>query len=76
MNRKYIIPALLVICSSGAFAQTTSPNFDDVDSNNDGMLSQAELTTAGLNTSLANADTDKDGTLSRSEYEAGMRNSN
>ncbi len=76
MNRKYPLTVLLALSSSVALAQTpaASHKFEDVDTNKDAMVSQAELVNAGLNTSFGSLDTDRNGSLSKSEYDAGMKN--
>ena len=77
MNRKYLIPAMLALCSTGAFAQTatSSTKFVDVDADNDGAVTQSELTAAGSTVTLTSADADQNGTLSLTEYEAAVNQS-
>lgn len=75
MSRKYLIPALLALSSVGAFAEGSN-KFVDVDTDDDGAVSQAELAAAGLNSSLATADANADGSLSLTEYEASMKSHN
>lgn len=72
MSKKYLIPALLALSSVGAFAEVSN-KFVDVDADNDGTVTPAELDAAGLNSSLATADANADGSLSQTEYDASMK---
>ena len=72
MSRKYLIPALLALSSVGAYAEGSN-KFVDVDADNDGAVTQAELDAAGLNSSVVTADANADGSLSLTEYEASMK---
>lgn len=68
MNAKISVTLLALGFTGVALAQG-APSFEEVDQNADGMISQEEAATVeGLD--LATADTNQDGSLDRSEYEA------
>lgn len=74
MSRKYLVPAMLAIATGGFAQSSAAPTaFTDVDIDKDGVVTQAEVVTARSSIDLAKADKDKNGTLSRSEYDAGMK---
>jgi hypothetical protein len=59
-----------VLAISGVSLAST-PSFEDLDKNKDGMLSKSE-TSSVEELDFAKADTNKDGMLNRSEYEAAI----
>lgn len=70
MNRKILIPITFALFSGASLAQTSSsPSFDDLDTNSDGTLTQQELTTGASTVDFASADKDANGMLSRDEYD-------
>jgi hypothetical protein len=62
---------LLALGFAGAALAQDAPSFEEVDQNADGMISQEEAAAVeGLD--LATADTNQDGSLDRTEYEAAI----
>ncbi len=60
---------LVALGFSGAALAQGAPSFEEVDANQDGMISQEEASAVeGLD--FATADSNQDGQLDRSEYEA------
>lgn len=68
MNGKFLRALLIFGFASAAFAQSM-PAFEEVDTNDDGKISQEEAA-AIEGFDFATADTNQDGSLSREEYEA------
>ncbi len=68
--KRAMVTLLALGFSAIAFAQQSSaPPFEQVDTNNDGMISRAEAAKVeGLD--FSQADTNNDGHLSRQEYDA------
>ena len=67
LNSVVLVTSLAIAGSSFA----AEPEFDSVEANGDGMLSKVEASVVkGLD--FAEADTDKDGMLDRTEYEEAM----
>ncbi len=68
--KRVMVTLLALGFSAIAFAQQSSaPPFEQVDTNNDGMISRAEAAKVeGLD--FSQADTNNDGHLSRQEYDA------
>lgn len=61
--------ALIALGFAGTALAQGAPSFEEVDANMDGTISQDEAAVVeGLD--LATADTNQDGSLDRSEYEA------
>jgi hypothetical protein len=71
MNRKILIPITFAFFTGAGFAQTssTSPTFDDLDTNSDGTLTQQEITSGASTVDFTSADKDANGMLSRDEYD-------
>ena len=66
--KKISITLLALGFAGGAMAQD-APSFEEVDANQDGMISQEEAAAVeGLD--IATADSNQDGSLDRQEYEA------
>lgn len=66
--KKVLLPAALLALASG-FAWAQAPSFEEVDANQDGMISSEEAAMVeGLD--ISSADTDADGSLSMEEYQA------
>lgn len=66
---KYSLPALLVCGFAGTALAQGLPSFEEVDTNNDGQISQEEAAAIeGLD--FATADADQNGSLSIEEYNA------
>jgi hypothetical protein len=61
---KKLIPLILVLFGGAAIAA----DFSEVDTNQDGTISQEEAQAAGMD--LSTADTNQDGQLSQKEFEA------
>lgn len=76
MNKKYVISVVCVLCCSAALAQPSSSelgnssSFDYIDSNSDGLLDQGELKAGGQIYIFTDADKDRDGSVSPSEFDA------
>jgi hypothetical protein len=69
MTKRFCGLAVLASLAIAGAAYAAAPAFDDVDANNDGMLSKVEASVVkGLD--FAKADLDKDGMLDRAEYDA------
>ena len=66
---KKISVMLVDLGFSGAALAQGAPSFEEVDANQDGMISQEEAA-AVVGLDFATADTNQDGQLDRSEYEA------
>lgn len=68
--KKTLVSILLLGFAGGAMAQGL-PDFEEVDSNGDGTISEQEARAVeGLD--FATADTNQDGQLDRAEYAAAM----
>lgn len=66
---KYSLPALLIFGFAGTALAQGLPSFEEVDTNNDGQISQEEAAAIeGLD--FATADADQNGSLSIEEYNA------
>jgi len=66
---KYSLPALLIFGFAGTTLAQGLPSFEEVDTNNDGQISQEEAAAIeGLD--FATADADQNGSLSIEEYNA------
>ncbi len=85
MKKKIVIPLALAFCSTAALAQITptdpalnpSVRFEELDTNKDGLLNEAEWAIFGKTmTQLSEADKDKNGSVSRTEYEAASKMNN
>jgi hypothetical protein len=69
MSKRLCGMAVLASLALAGAAWAAAPEFDDVDANQDGMLSKIEASVVkGLD--FAKADLDKDGMLDRAEYDA------
>lgn len=67
MMKRIAISLLAIGFSAGALAQQGLPDFEEVDQNDDGMISQEEAAQVeGLD--FASADTNQDGSIDRVEY--------
>lgn len=69
-NWLYVIALASVIGTAGA-AFAANPTFDELDRNEDGKLSKSEASKVEK-LDFAAADTNRDGMLDRSEYEAAI----
>jgi hypothetical protein len=67
--RAYVPVALLIAGFSGAALAQEMPPFEEVDANQDGVISQEEAAAVeGMD--FASHDTNQDGQLDRAEYES------
>lgn len=70
---KYLFSAILAMCSGQALSQSSSSEFDQLDVDRDGSLTQSEATASSSSFMFTEADKDRDGKVSRSEYDASVQ---
>jgi hypothetical protein len=73
MTKEKRISLLFVLFSGAALAQASLPEFDEVDTNDDGTATQEEVDAALQGFDFSSADIDSNGTLSRDEYDMGIQ---
>ncbi len=63
-----IIPAAMAILLVSGAALAEPKKFKDADTNGDGMVDSTEFAASGIKKAMKSLDTDKNGSLSKSEY--------
>lgn len=72
MRKTTSLLSALTLVLAGVSVAKGSPAFEEVDANDDGLLSSEEIRGAGLTLSVDDADQDGDGALSRAEFLAAV----
>jgi hypothetical protein len=73
MTMTWLLTSALLLGFGGA-AFATAPTFDSVDKNGDGYLSTSEASAVAM-LDFEKADADRDGKVTRSEYQVAMQKS-